>query len=178
MCGFKCYSSKPRILYVGDSVAHNIDPRTIEKQTGSRLHTAKAYSSIKDNQAKWPQKNVQEVTIKHLDAAPEEDAFEHLVLGAPTVDVTNLDTSKTRQEDNIESFKQEIVVSCKNMFSTAQNALLSHPNLKTVTILEHPPRFDNTNMDPSSLKPKLAKYANILLQNHQNNYLLIVIFVF
>ena len=76
------------------------------------------------------------------------------------MDITNLDTNRKKAEDNIEFFKQKVTVSCQNMFSTAQNALMKHPKLKTVTIMEHPPRFDNVEIDPSFLKPKLAKYAN------------------
>ena len=50
------------------------------------------------------------------------------------------------------------------MFTTVQNALLKHPKLKNVTILEHPPRFDIADNDPSSLKPQLAKFANIFFR--------------
>ena len=154
------YLQKPRILYVGDSVAQNIDPIIIERDTGSRLTTAKAYSSTADIRSKWPSKNVKEVTNKQLDAVSKKDEFEHLILGAPTVDITNLDTNRKKAEENIEFFKQEVVVSCQNMFTTAQNALMKHPELKTVTLMEHPPRFDNVEIDPSFLKPKLAQYAN------------------
>ena len=64
-----------------------------------------------------------------LDGVSKDDAFEHLVLGAPTVDITNLDTSSTKSEDNTEFFKKEVVVSCQNMFTTAQNALIKHSKL-------------------------------------------------
>ena len=124
------------------------------------MTTAKAYSSIEDNRARWPRKNVQDVTNKYLDVVSKDDTFEYLVLGAPTVDITNLDTSRTKPEANTEFFKREVIVSCQNMFTTAQNALIKHPKLKKVTIMEHSPRYDNANVDPSCLKPKLAKYAN------------------
>ena len=42
----------------------------------------------------------------------------------------------------------------------AQNALIKRPDIKSVTILEHPPRFDMRSQDPMSLKPELATYAN------------------
>ena len=58
------FLSKPRMLYVGDSVANNIDPRTIENKTGLRLRTVKVYSSTEDKRVKWPCKHVQEVTNK------------------------------------------------------------------------------------------------------------------
>ena len=105
-------------------------------------------------------KNVKEVANKHLNAVSKDDAFEHLILGAPTVDITNLDTCRTKQGGNTDFFKQEVAISCQNMFTMAQNAIIKHPSLKSVTIMEHPPRFDNPDVDPSFLKPKLAKYAN------------------
>ena len=33
-----------------------------------------------------------------------------------------------------------------------------------MTIMEHPPRFDTANVDPCSLKPSLAKFANNVLK--------------
>ena len=46
------------------------------------------------------------------------------------------------------------------MVKVAENALANHPNIKKVIIINHPPRFDTPNMDPMSLKSKLANYAN------------------
>ena len=104
-----------------------------------------------------------------MDEAPQNDAFKHLILGAPTVDITNLDTSKEKPNDNMELFKQEIIISCQNMFSTAQNAIMKHPELKKITIMEHPPRFDTADVDPLSLKPQLAKFANFMFRQMWSN---------
>ena len=57
-------------------------------------------------------------------------------------------------------FKQDIIISCKNMMSTAQNAIISNPNIKSVTVAEHPPRFDTADTAPLSIKPELAIFAN------------------
>ena len=46
----------------------------------------------------------------------EEDEYTHLVLGAPTVDITNMDKIKLKSNDNIEVFKQNVFISCE-MFS-------------------------------------------------------------
>ena len=100
------------------------------------------------------------ISILMKSPVSNKDEFEHLVLGAPTVDITNLDTTRTKAGDSVEYLKQQVVVSCQNMFNTAQNALIKYPKLKTVTIMEHPPRFDNVDKDQSFLKPKLANYAN------------------
>ena len=52
-------------------------------------------------------------------------------------------------------------VSCHSMLSVAQNALrLLHPEVQQVCLLEHKPRFDEKDVDPTGLKHKLAKFAN------------------
>ena len=53
--------SKPRVLYVGDSVANNVEINKIENKTESRIRRRKAYSSIYDKRAKWPKQNVKDV---------------------------------------------------------------------------------------------------------------------
>ena len=46
------------------------------------------------------------------------------------------------------------------MINLAENSLRNNPSLAKVVILEHPPRFDTADMDPTSLKPNLARLAN------------------
>ena len=105
-------------------------------------------------------KNMKNVTENTLNAAPVDDKYEYVVLSAPTVDITNMNTSRTKPSENLEAFKHEIVESCKNTYATAEKALASHPELKKVIILEHPPRYDTPEQDPLSLKSEFAKYAN------------------
>lgn len=85
------------------------------------------------------------------------------MLGAPTVDITNINTTNLTTNDNIEVYKQEVVLSCRNMISVAENALQKHPKLQKVTINEHAPRHDKTDVDPTRLKPNLAMFANATL---------------
>ena len=90
----------------------------------------------------------------------EEDEYTHLILGAPTVDITNLDTTNLTHNENTEIYKQKVYISCQNTMTVATNALANHPKLKEVIILEHIPRFDVTEADPTGLKAKLATFAN------------------
>ena len=46
------------------------------------------------------------------------------------------------------------------MVTVAENAARKHPDLRKVTIMEHAPRFDENEVDPIGLKPRLAKFAN------------------
>ena len=90
----------------------------------------------------------------------EHDDFTHLVLAAPTVDISNLDTTNVSKTDDTSVLKQRATISAKNMISVAEAALENHKHLRKVIIMEHAPRFDLHVMDPSGIKPKLAKYAN------------------
>ena len=86
-----------------------------------------------------------------------------LVMSAPTVDITNLDTSKLQPSDDTEYFQQKTTLSSQNMFSLAERSIRQNPYLNKVIVMEHPPRFDTADVDPCSLKPKLAKLANVTL---------------
>ena len=46
------------------------------------------------------------------------------------------------------------------MFTVAHDAIRNHADLEKVIIMEHPERNDDHNIDPISLKPSLAKFAN------------------
>ena len=93
------YQLKPRVLMVGDSVAHNANFRVIEKATNTTIKTAKAYSSRSDNTARFPDQNVTKVAQDELKKAK----FDYLVLAAPTVDITNIDASNIKPDDPTEA---------------------------------------------------------------------------
>ena len=78
------------------------------------------------------------MTKAELEGAP----YDRLVIAAPTVDITNIDTSKMKSSDNTEELKKKVATSCLNMISIAQKAIIAHPKLKNVTIMNHAPRFD------------------------------------
>ena len=84
-------------------------------------------------------------------------------MSAPSVDISNMDTSKMNPKDSTETFQLNAKQSTNNMFRLAERSLRENPNLKKVIILEHPPRFDQTDVDPNSLKPALARLANATL---------------
>ena len=92
----------------------------------------------------------------------EDDEFSHLVIAAPSVDISNIDTSKVTVNDNVEFYKQHVVSSCNNIFAIAQTALTNYPNLNNVVIMQHAPRYDRADVDPTGLKPELAKFANTM----------------
>ena len=148
------YLSKPKILYIGDTVANNADFANVEKATNTRIRT------VNDKKPRYSYNNVTDVASVALADTPVEDEYEQMILAPPTEDITNLDTFYTKPTDNIEDLKQKVYTSCKNTFTTAETALKNFPKLKNILIVEHPIRFDTEENDPVGIKPQLAKYAN------------------
>ena len=101
-----------------------------------------------DKDARFIHLNVTDVVKNELGKAQ----FEHLILASPTVDISNIDTSKVKPEDSTETFKHKVQISCQNILRVA--------GLKKVTIMNHAPRFDAHKVDPVGIKPKLASCAN------------------
>ena len=157
------------MLVVGDSVAQNANYAAIEKVTKCRIRTTKAYSSVRDNKARYPAKNISEVAPRALVDTPEEDDFSMLVVAAPTVDISNMDATILKPGDNIDVFKHNVIESCKNVITVAQNAIITNPKLQKIILLEHAPRFDTVDVDPTGIKPKLAHLANATLNDMVNN---------
>ena len=150
------YQAKTKVLYVADSVGRNVEFPIVEGDARCVIKTAKAYSSVYDNTAKWPENNFTKVAKEELAKKP----FDCLVMSAPTVDITNLDTSNLKQSDNTTRYQESVLISCQNIFSVAERSLKEYPNLKNVVIMEHAPRYDTGEVDPTGLKEALAKYAN------------------
>ena len=157
------YLEKPKVLFIGDSIAHNVSMRKVEKDLNTRVKTVKAYSAVEDLKSRFPSKNFTDVTPAALKDTREDDKYTELVLGAPTVDITNMNTKYLTRDDSIEVFEQKVIISCENMFSVAQNAVLDNPELRKVVLMEHIPREDPPEVDPIGLKPRLAKLANSTL---------------
>ena len=63
------YQKKQRILLIGDSIAHNLQFRNVEEVTNTTVKTAKSYSSTHDTNARFPQKNMKNVSHKELKLA-------------------------------------------------------------------------------------------------------------
>ena len=158
------YLSKPKLLYLRDSIGKNIDTRRVEMSTQSRIITSSAYASVKNTVSRFKDSNFFDVANKMLANPIDGKPYDALVLSAPTVDITNMNTAKLTPSDTTEAFKQQVVISCKNMMTVAENALKSYPSLRKVVIMEHTPRFDSPDVDPLGIKPILAIMANNIFQ--------------
>ena len=94
---------------------------------------------------------------------PGNDDFDVLVMSAPTVDISNLDTSSVSPSSNTDMFQQEAIMSSQRMFGLVTASLEQNPKLSKAVLMEHPPRFDKADIDPTALKQELVKLANATL---------------
>ena len=56
------YLSKPKLLYLRDSIGKNIDTRRVEMSTQSRIITSSAYASVKNTVSRFKDSNFCDVT--------------------------------------------------------------------------------------------------------------------
>ena len=74
--------------------------------------------------------NIKDITENALNDGRKDDNYEYIVLSAPTVDITNLNTSNFQPSDSTEYLKDEVITSCKNMINMAENLLKKNQILK------------------------------------------------
>ena len=156
----------PSVLFIGDSISANIDLNLLAHATKAEFCQARAYSSIKDtvssvwkNAAKFPNSNFTEKVPAEL----QKGTFQLMVLQAPSVEITNLNTH-INPSKYIKLFEQHTDLSAKNFFSVVENALKTKPTLNKVVILPLIPRYDPPSVDPLGLKSDLSKRFNKKLE--------------
>ena len=86
--------------------------------------------------------------MKHSFENPGREIIDVLVLSAPTVDITNMNTNTQQTASNMKCFQDNAKLSSRNIFALAERTLYDNPSLNKVIIMEHPPRFDCPNVDP------------------------------
>ena len=145
------FNSKPKVLFVKDSVSQVTSARQLE--------TATAFTSKFDRLSRVPEKNFNDVVKNQLEN-PGREPIEHLVLSAPTDDISILNASHLDRNDPIDQLVNAVKRSSSNMVHLAENSLEKHRSLRSVVLIDHLIRFDDSSADPSSVKPYLARVAN------------------
>ena len=128
----------------------------LENHTGSMIRSVNAYSLVRDGQAPASKQhlNVSEVVRRELAKSQGEDT---LVLGAPSVDITNQDTSGGIIDENV----IETMAFSLAMVEAGEYAIKTG-KVKNVILLQHIPRYDVEEKDKD--KAELAKMANKEMQ--------------
>ena len=139
-----------QMLYVGDSVGHTANLKYLETKIKCQIQSIRAYSSVLDKNARWPSKNFTDVVTQYLRG---RKSFNVVVMSAPTVDISNLNTERLTQRQ----CEERAVESSQNMISLAEKILANNRNLEKAILMNHPARFD------CIIKKKLAILANSTL---------------
>ena len=145
---------KRRILYIRDSIHRAVVGPKLENPTGSLMRSVNAYASVRDPRAPADKQhlNVSEVVRRELAGTKSEDT---LVLGAPSVDITNQDTSQGLMEENV----IQTIASSIAMVESAEYALKTG-KVKQVILTEHLPRYDTEETDKHKPELAVARLAN------------------
>ena len=169
------FKSSPvsKMLYVSDSVAANVDIPKLERESNSEITCLRAYGAAFKNDARYPRNNFTDTVTEAI----SKEQFDVILLSAPSVDVTDLDTAKN--PDVVRLYAEQVaVVSAENMFQVATKALKHNSATSKVILMGHLPRYDLKEADPKGIKMMMTKsYSNTLLQLRKRSPLRQKIFV-
>ena len=149
------HSGKDHVLWVADSILSNVDFDHLARNMKKRIKTVKAYTATREDDARFPNQNFLDVIDKEL----TKGAFDTLVIGGGSVDISNLDTYN-EPEKNVPELRGKAIDSAQKLFSLAEASLQSHPTLRKVILMKRTPRYDPTEGDPLNLKPQLSSLAD------------------
>ena len=130
------------VCIIGDSISGNLDHRVISNVMKSNVRAARAYSTIEDtgeNEAKektkFPDKSFSSVIQSEL----KKEEADILIVQAGSVDISNMKTKGNNSKKYGEYFKQQTIISAKNLFTTVCNALACNPSLRKAIIMKLTP---------------------------------------
>ena len=147
-------------LLLADSVTRALVYPKLEAPTGSLIRQVNTYSSQFDERAHKPHRNVNEVLRQEL----SKRKYHTVILGAPSVDISNQDVSAGIIDDNV----AETIASSHSMVEAAEYAIKSGGASK-VLLLQHMARYDTPRSDPLGARPQLARLANTHMQKARDN---------
>ena len=129
-------SGSTKVLYIGDSIAHNCDFQKVSNETGAQLVCKKAYASVYDELSKFKDSNFRNIVPLEL----SKDEFDILMLHSPSVDITNMKRLKGNFLDTY--FENRVLRSSTQFVRTVEHALTNHTQLKMAVIIQQAPRHD------------------------------------
>ena len=156
-------TSATKVCIVGDSISSNIDLNVIASAMRAEVTAVKAYSSTgnqEENEARYksrfPDQNFKDVIEDKI----RDDEHDILIVQAGSTDITDLKTGGDNPERFSEYYKQEVVMSATNLFTSVSNALVKNPRLKKIVLMKQIPRYDTASTDPKAVKAALALLFN------------------
>ena len=150
------------LLYVGSSIAHNVDFNKLERKTGANIFRSKAYcSTYNDNPAvRFKDTNFKDiVNLRNKQLKPNI-----LLMQASSVDIKILDDMKCITEQR-RNFLAEL--SSYNMVRIALDSFKQNINLEQVIIFERTPRLDGLQNLTDMSNGKLYYFKNLYDYNNK-----------
>jgi hypothetical protein len=162
---------KDKILWAGSSIGTNVNFRRIERVSGKFIRTRKAYTAVKENNARYPNANLKDVVKKEL----AKSKYTHCVLATGSIEITD---SNTKSLMNIDKLQETVKRASTDIFNVAVEALENNTDLEKVVIIDRAPRIDTPQSDPYGLKSQLSEFGNkvfreLLEQSDLKNRILI-----
>ena len=111
--------SKPKTSIASDmQTTGEVEKSSVKLPASFNCHleAVRAYSSVMNKNARWPSKNFTDVVTQYLRG---REPFNVVVISAPTVDITNLNTKRLSQRQ----CEEKAIESSKNMISLAEKTL-------------------------------------------------------
>jgi len=144
-----------RHLLLADSITRALVYPKLEAPSGSMIKQVNTYSAHYDERALKANRNVNLLLTEEL----AKSDYHTVLIGAPSVDITNQDVSEGILDENV----AETVASSLGMLEAAEYAIKSG-RVPKVVLLQHAPRYDTEKYDPFGARPQLAELANTHLQ--------------
>jgi hypothetical protein len=144
---------KDKILWAGSSIGRNVNFRKVEHLSSKLIRTRRAYTAVRDGNAHFPNRNLQDVVREEL----SQSKYKYCVLATGSIEITNSDTKNLM---NINELKDKVKSASTDVFNVAAEAIKNHPNLEKVIIVDRAPRKDTNAKYPYSLKTQLSEYGN------------------
>jgi hypothetical protein len=141
---------------VGDSHTTSLDRKAFEGLTNAKVDMSIAYTSDRDIDAKYPDRNF----IKTVPALLKKKSFDTLVLQGGCNEISNIKVKANFTAQDLKLWEEKVSQSRTKIFEVAEEALEKNKSLQKVIIVNSLPRYDPEDKDVNSVKAKLKQFGN------------------
>ena len=135
-----------KVLYIGSSISYHCDFDVLRNETGAEVITRKAYSTVFDRNARFPDKNFS--TVLHREVSAHQPTL--LIVQTSSVDITLIREKSLSWADAVKAAKR----SSFDILCLAWSLLCDNPNIQQIILSKRTPRID------CPLRKQLTEIAN------------------
>ena len=134
-----------KVLYVGSSISYHCDFEVLRNETGAEVITRKAYGTVFDRTARFPDKNFS--TVLQREVSVHQPAL--VIVQSSSVDITLIREKSLSWADAVKTAKR----SSFDILCLAWS-LCDNPNIQQIILSKRTPRID------CPLRKQLTEIAN------------------